>query len=334
MLARKDWALGLIPVIASLAVLGYVVARVNSPGSPGYSAPVMSSGIDSSRQAAQERLDEIRTDLPPRPPEEIQVGRSQLIVLGTVGNVLSKGVIPPYGEPAAPATDTEPQHGVRVVRQALEIERYVKGGGRDRKTLVLQNLSDTAPLLQGRLLLMLVPWTEGTYQTSTWEALSEKAGVVQFANGEAVPEAAGMSLDGYAARLADLVSKQANVGAPVALAVPAPDPGDTVTLSHLLGFDSLKLIRLEVAGNRLPDVNDRARVTELVSVFGQPLKVETAAVSDAAVLPKLTFVLDGGNSWDFAYDPQDGLLIYPAAGLQVQLPKSASVLISAALAAR
>ncbi|MEX2159615.1 MAG: hypothetical protein WEB04_09465 [Dehalococcoidia bacterium] len=267
-------------------------------------------------------------DYAPPPDEPTDVSRSQIIAIGTVTRELDGEFIPADNPEEYAVSD--PPHGVETRRYAFEVERYIKGAGAPgSRELILQTLMDLQLEPGGRLLLLLVPWREGTYQPG-WSTLYESGGVVRNARGDAVEEAAGLSLDGYADRLAAIVALHARDGAPGALAAPSVLPGETMTPAHLLGLRTTTRVDISRAGAtvRLPD----EALSALLPTFEEPVTVETAPAERSAGNVSLTFHLAGGNSWTFEYDPSTGAAIHPLLALQTIVPEAQRALLAAAIA--
>ena len=267
----------------------------------------------------------------PMPDEPTGVSRSQIIAIGTVTRELDGEFIPAENPQGIVFETWEPPHGVETRRYAFEVERYIKGAGAPgSRELVLQTLMDLQLEPGGRLLILLVPYREGTYQPGIWSTLYESGGVVRNALDEAVEEAAGLSLDGYADRLAAIVAQQARDGAPVALAASLVLPGETMTPAHLLGLRTTTRVDISRAGAtvRLPD----DALAALLPTFEEPVTVETAPAERSAGNVSLTFYLAGGNSWTFEYDPSTGAAIHPLLGLQTIVPEAQRALLAAAIA--
>lgn len=242
MIRYKEWALPALPIVLSIGILAFVLGRAIADETQVPSLP--SSASQQTYDASNPAF-----DVAPKAPEEEDVARSQVIVVGQVGELLGAEFLPAEGQESQVPSPTEPQHGVRTITQALKVELFVKGGGLQTDTIILQHLEEDAPFFSGRMLLMLTPWRPGTYQASRWSAIKFEDGVVRHANGEEVAEAKGMTLDQYAARLSLIVGKHDRDGAPVELAIPAFAPGEQFDAMHYLGLRNLASVTVTDLGH-------------------------------------------------------------------------------------
>lgn len=333
---RSRWA----TTILAAAMLVAVACGDDNSITPGETPTEVPTEQTQSMSPASAQLSPL-SDYPPPPDEATGVSRSQIIAIGTVTRELDGEFIPAENPQGIVYETWEPPHGVETRRYAFNVERYIKGAGASGShELVLQTLTDLQLEPGGRLLLLLTPWREGTYQPGIWSTLYESDGVVRNALGDAVEEAeaaglslveaAGLSLDGYADRLAAIVAQQGRDGAPVALAAPVL-PGEQMTPAHFLGLRTTTRVDISRAGGaavRLPD----DALAALLPTFEEPITVEAAPVERSVDNVSVTFYLAGGNSWTFEYDPSTGAAIYAPLALQTIMPEAQRALLAAAIA--
>lgn len=314
---KRDWWLSGIPIAVSLVLVAIVATRIWLTDGGGDAEPsAVTSDVGAPRIA----------DAPPVLPLDEEVGRSQLIVVGNVGDITSYETIPPVGMEANAPSATEPAHGVPTTLRPVRVERYIKGNGAPGDVITMQELAGSA-MPSGRAILFLAPWMTNTYQPSVTASLSETKKGLVYADGTSMPELASTSLDQYSGTLANLVARQAASGAKVELAVPPPSPGDEVSLNHLLGTRSVTNIAVRI-GNKQVTVNDAGTLAKFADGLDATVKIEREAESMESAPVHLVLQLAGGNSWEFEYDPATGVIAYPAAALQATLPKAASALLN------
>lgn len=340
---KREWALALVPILASIGVLVFVVIRLSSSSETGPTADVPVNpegrGASASQGGAEiaatpspgqnEPLDFALSDLMPRRPEGDDVSRSHLIVVGRITSEIGKEFFAQLLEPSITPGPHEPERGVHTTKYAFEVERYVKGRSPNgTNTLTLQVLDGWPPVnLNERLLLLLVPWKEGTYQPGVWTTLTEHDGAVRFANRETVPEAEGMTLDQYGDRLAAVVEAQAGSGPPTPLAAVFPVPGESMTPAHFLALWMTESVQVTQPGKSSRTLTS-ADAVALATEGESPIRIEEATIPPTARTVRLTIHLEDGHVWEFEYDPSTGTAVYPPLDIQAKLPSEAQTIIA------
>lgn len=328
-MSTRKWSLiAILPVLASAIVLSIVVVRMVT--SDPSESPSLVVDEDEQIEPVGNNPSSF-VDEAPKLPVEVDVARSQLIVVGSIKGELGREFIPFVEEPANTPTDFEPAHGVGTIRYRFEVDRFIKGK-RSTNELIVQVIDYIKLPIGETMVLMLVPWRQDSYQPSVWTAVSEDGGVLRYANGSPADAGSARTLDEYSEWLASIVAYQAEQGPPVPLAVPIIQAGDRISPAHYLGLGgSIDVIVANGRDGRTAQLDNISR-SNLLSTLEGDILVETATLGGEEGNLTVTFKLAGGHIWEFEYDARTGTIIYPPAGLQAQLSAASRNVLQPAVA--